>query len=275
MIKLKIYSQIFLLSFLVTSCKELKIPFIINFDEVDSKLYPTILYQKTLEELNFLQKEFIELNNNKLNSQLNRFGLTGETSNYTPHRYPGTILTEKQAVDFAVSALIKKNKFTNVFDSLEIVYDSIKSSLLNLDFHGTIYYLWFKPQYYHDYEIINSSICVGVDGDGIFFIDGSWYDDIYIPFKDNYNIDLSIENIIGEKLTHEGDNDHLYDTTISRDLISKPIQKVIFPLIKKNCIEFRLTWKIPIGPKPDILWYLFFDTVFGEIVYISRESIED
>jgi hypothetical protein len=259
---------ILLLLFLV-SCKEINLP-LLNLDEINAKYYPTVLIQKTSDELYLLNMEFHKLNNNKIDTDLNRFGLTGEKG-ILRHQNPRIKLSEKQALNFAVTALIKNSKFTNVYDSLELLSRDYYIRYVHLD--STDCFVNFGTQQYNEYHIINSSIHVGVYGDGIYFINGSWYKDIYIPFHDNYNIDLAIDKILGKSITWDSEFGPPNELIIVRDLISEPIIKVIFPLVKENSIEFRLVWKIPIKHNNFIGWHLYFDTTFGEVVAIIQEFV--
>lgn len=96
-------------------CNRNKSPFSIEIKKKDPN-YPTTLFQKSYEELRKLQIEFKELNNDKICSKLNQFGLTGESDMYRTN--PNIKISEHQAIIIAVSAIIKNNKFTNVSDSL-------------------------------------------------------------------------------------------------------------------------------------------------------------
>jgi hypothetical protein len=261
---------ILLLLAILISCKEIYLPFL-NLDEIDKNNYPTILIQKTPEEFDLLNKEFHQLNNNKINTNLNRFGLTGETGNLASHQNPRIKVSEKQALIFAVTALINNSKFTNVTDSLELLSRRYHIQYLQIDSSKCIVY--FSPQQYHEYEIINTLIRVGVFGDGIYFIDGTWYKDIYIPFNDKFDIDLSVDKIIGKSITWDSEFGPPNELIIVRELISQPITKVIFTLVKENLIEIRFVWKIPIMHGKSVGWHLYFDTTFGEVVAIIQEFV--
>ena len=257
---------ILLLSFLI-SCKEINLP-LLNSDEINAKYYPTVLIQKTSDELYLLNNEYHSLNNNRIDTDLNRFGLTG-TPGIQRHQNPRKKISKRQALNFAVTALIKNSKFTNVSDSLELLSRDCNFRYVNLDCTKCI--VDFAPQQYNEFQIINSSIQVGVYEDGVYSIGGSWYKDIFIPFHDNYNIDLAIDKIVGKSITWDSDIGPPNELIIVRELILEPIIKVIFPLVKENSIEFRMVWEIPIKHYNFIGWHLYFDTTFGEIVAISQE----
>jgi hypothetical protein len=121
---------ILLLLFLI-SCKEINLP-LLNFDEINAKNYPTVLNQKSSDELYLLNIEFHSLNNNIIDTDLNRFGLTGKQG-IQRHQNPRKKISNKQALNFAVTALIKNSKFTNVSDSLELLSRDYYFRYVNLD----------------------------------------------------------------------------------------------------------------------------------------------
>lgn len=251
-----------------SSCRIDRFPFYINGGIVDPN-YPTILKPLTSAELSQLQKEFNELNDHKIQTQLNKYGFTGKWDFSISHPNPDIPLSKSQAINLAIQCIFKNKKFTNVNDTTLFRSSLIHSSKGNIE--GTEWILRFSPQVLKGYEVITNFIAVLLYGDGVYCISGFWYPDIYIPEIDIISIDGAKQIISGQKIIWYDIMGNPVEFIVSDDKIGNNIIKTIYPIIENDLTELRLTWKIPILFDDWVGWHIYVDTMTGEIISTIQE----
>jgi len=150
--KMKFFLLIFkisLLSIIIYNCEMFKSPVSTDDEEIDNN-YPTILYPLSSEILQQLQEEFDKLNNNKICSRLNKYGLTGRYHCFR-NNPKIKISDENIAINYAVSTLVKNNKFTNVMDIISLTSCGFDVSYISDD--RTHWGIIFGHQKYQGYEV--------------------------------------------------------------------------------------------------------------------------
>lgn len=269
--KLRYYSLIFiisLLSILIFNCGKLLSPFFDYEEEIN--YYPTVVHSLSAEELQQLQKEFDRLNNNRICSILNKFGLIGHACSYFYFRKnPKIKITDENiAINYAINTLVKNKKFTNATDSNELVKSGFYVKNVNDD--STLWVIRFGPQKYRGYEVFRAKIVVGLYGDGVYFIDSFWYKDIYIPPIDIISKETARKKVIGRKIIwNEGGGP--IEFTVTENLVEVYIEKIIYPLEKEETIELRVAWRIPIIFGTSMIgWHIYIDTTTGEEIAIIQ-----
>jgi len=266
--KLRYYSLIIvisLLSILISNCGKLISPF---FDyEKEIIYYPTTVHSVSDEELYQLQKEFDVLNNNRISTRLNKYGLTGGGGYYIQNPKI-KIADENIVINYAINTLVKNKKFTNVTDSNELVKNDFRIS--NIKNESTYWKILFNPQKYRGYEVFGSRIAVALYGYGVFYIDGFWYKDIYIPPIDIISKETARKKVIGRKIIwNEGGGP--IEFTVTENLVEVYIEKIIYPLEKEETIELRVAWRIPIIFGTSMIgWHIYIDTTTGEEIAIIQ-----
>ncbi|MFC1553317.1 hypothetical protein ACFL7D_01675 [candidate division KSB1 bacterium] len=236
-------------------------------DSVDF-VYPKAISALSSEELEKLQTEFDILNNNKIRSRLNKFGLTGR--DFALRDNPGIVISEDKAIEIAINTLIKNSKFTNVQNSLELEKCGYEIRYSNDE--KTHWGVYFRRQNYHGLEVIGARIQVLLYGDGVFNIDGFWYKDINIPRIDKISADEAGELSVGRKIrwhSHSGEELFIVDKSDIMDIT----EKVIYPFKKENSIELHVCWKVPIWFESMIGWSLYVDTTTGDIISKTQHFI--
>jgi hypothetical protein len=254
---------LFLVFLIFTWCNKNKNP-IYNSEKVNIYPgYPTTLYPLSESELNALQAEFDSLNNNRICTYLDEYGLT-RNGRYC-RTFNNTKISQDSALDIAVNTVLRNSKFTNVKDRLLLIENGYTIRVNSSD--SSKWEIRFNPQHYEGLEIPFSWINVIISGHEPYSITGHWYSNILIPQHDNFNIEEAKQKILEEKIVWYGIDGKPRDYYISKNSILEPINKAIFPLRKENLIELRVTWKIPIDFGGFTGWYIYFDSITGEIVF--------
>ncbi len=267
---IKYYSiclSILLFTIIINSCERDWSP--ISIKEIDPN-YPTTLYPLITEEWQQLQDEFDVLNDYKILTKLNQYGFTGGEYDYSKrHPNPHIKLTENEALQIAISTIVKNKEFTNVTDSTTAM-SCVRSARSGLFGDSTNWSVYIDPQKYNGYEVLFSWIDVRLYGDGVYSLSGFWYNNIYIPPDDNVSSKLAKILVLGQKLIWSGAVGDIHEFIVTESTIGDEIDKVIVPIRKEEKIELRVTWQIPIMFYDWIGWYLYVDTTDGEIV-IKRQ----
>ena len=224
--------------------------------------YATVLNAISNDQLVKLQEEFDILNNKKIGTRLDRFGLTGFTM--VNHNSTGKSINDTNlVVQMAKSSLVKNAKFTNVYNE----------SMLSVNrFFSTPQLSWkiiFNQQIYKGLPVKDTEISLWLDSVGVYRIDNHFYNNIYIPQKDSYPEALARRSLIGKQIMfyNFAGQEKIY--TVSDSSFSDiPSQKVIVPVQSNSKIKFRITWEINIG-KP-ALWKIYIDTTTGEEIRVFQ-----
>jgi hypothetical protein len=231
--------------------------------------YPTVLSPIDSTELQALQQEFDELNNYSIRTKLNAFGLP-ESWNYTiAHPNPAIKLTEGEAFQIAKTCISKNSKFINVTDINEITQNKAWHIGQNND--STAWEFRFGPQKFGEYEVARSWLTVNLYADGVYHLSSTWYPDVYIPTAINFDKAAAKKEVIGEKIIWYGFDGSPNEFIVSKNSITEPVIKSIYPLKVEDSIQLRATWKIPILHSSFIGWHIYVDVMSGEIVKIVQE----
>jgi len=206
------------------------------------------------------------LNNNKICTNLDEYGLT-RNGRYC-RTFDNTKISQDSALDIAVNTVLINSKFTNVKDSLLLIENGYAIRVNSSD--SSKWEIRFNPQHYEGFEIPFSWINVIVSGHGPYSITGHWYSNIYIPEDDNFSKEDAKQGILGEKIVWHGIDGKPNDYYINEYSISGPVKKAIFPLRYERSIELRVTWKIPIDFGGFTGWYIYFDSITGDIIFTEQ-----
>lgn len=259
--KVMILLNTILLASIFIGCKD----YITSYEKLDELNYPTVLHSLSESQVQQLQKEFDNLNNNKICSQINNYGFLEAEICSGPSFNDG--ISEDDAKLIAASCLVENSKFTNTNNKNDLLQNVHQVIKINED--GSKWKVTFGPQKYNDCEIPFSFITVWITGEEVYEIDGHWYSNAYIPHKFKYQQEEAKEKIVGEKITWFGFGTH--ELTITEEVIEENITKAIVPIENEDNITLHLTWKIPILYSDFIGWHVYFDVMTGEIVNITQE----
>jgi len=236
------------------------------FDEEESdEIYPTVIYALADSELTILQNGFDDLNDNKIETRLDQFGLT--SSMYVSHTVSDNSLTDTNTVlQMAKAALIKNSKYTNITGKSKLSVDRVYS-------HSNIgWRVRYNEQVYEGLKVLKTKIEVFLDANGVYRIDNHFYKDIMIPDRDMYSDSEARVLLIGKEIEFYCWSLLTYTVTTS-SFSDKSSQKVIVPVQTDTQIEFRVTWEIFVGVEDGFGWYIYIDTTTGEEVLMMQTFI--
>lgn len=258
-----IFVLFFLVVFVLNMCNEKDT---VAPEEEINLNYPTVINALPDSEIVQLQNKFDSLTNSQACTELNQYGFTDNHSFCRAFRT--NHVSQDSAFKIAAAFLLKFSEFTNVKDSIELF--SSHRHIVYLENRG--WHIVLGPQIYHGYEVIFAWIYIIVSGDQVYYIDNHWYSDIYIPKKFKIDKESAKKRLIGEKITFYGEAGNPLEFVITNESISDSMTTAIYPLDKKDSIELRVTWKIPIlFSKDDIGWHVCVDVMTGEIVLTIQE----
>jgi len=260
---------------------------VFNFDE-DALIYPTKITPYEMDELIALNDEYQSENEN-ICSTLNRYGLTGFSdilfegeSSPCIGREPVRIeLTEPDTLlSLAVETVVKNGKYTGVSepDDLSLLeMEPLRGCIIcegpDIDSKVIEWKFVFDAQQINGLEVYDSSITVIVDAKGVNRIWGNWYSEPYIPARANYLPDEIVENIDGQTIRWEEENE-VYEHTIEADQITLPEEKTIIPFENEesDLLELRAGWKIEIQDEevPFGGWVVIGDKIDGRILKVDK-----
>jgi len=230
--------------------------------------YPATLFPLPPDTLAQLQTQFEILNDHKICTGLNKYGWTGHDC--CRRSNPGIrIAGETDAMWCAVHTLIKNSRFTNVKDSIALMSAVPRVTCISDD--STHWGIRFGAQRYHGMEVRNTGITVSLYGDGVFNIDGFWYDDFYIPPEEAVDRDMAACMVTGKEIEWSGIGGEPHLFTVTGKSVGNDIQKVISPLLLEDAIELRIAWKIPILFDSFTGWHIYMDVMTGEILETVQE----
>ena len=236
--------------------------------EIDPN-YPTTIYPLSDAEWQILQTELDSLNDSKLCTNLNAYGFTEKQNYFAVHPNPNIKITKAEALQIALDCLNKNKKFTNISDTSAISKNIVTISPTNTD--STCWVIRFGNQSYHGYEILKSHVSVVTFGDGVYYILGCWYLDIFIPSIENVDIEQAKSLVTGESIIWAGYNGEPHEFIVTEESIIDSIVKVIYPVETDSSLELRVTWKIPIRFLDFAGWHIYLDTSTGDIITIIQE----
>lgn len=235
--------------------------FILNIVQSPStQNYPTILYPLTESELATARSTLDSINNTQIAVSLDKYGLLDWSG--LVNRGQSTIQDVNVAISMAKSSLSKFNKFSNITDTVSLViYSATKGHGSNL---WSDWSIGFENQVYQDLFVEKTGIFILVHED-VRQIMGHHFTDIFIPTEDIIDKELVTMSIDGYLIEYEcwGPAEDVVD---SDDINNVEIETVIFPIEVNESLEFRVTYKIPIG----ISWHIFIDVITGEIIEILQ-----
>lgn len=259
----------FMLTLLLTGCHALFSPEKHTGDSGDRD-YPRTLVPLQPAELEQLQESFNRLNDGKILTRLNPYGLTGEVDHGSARRAnPGIPVTEPEAAQLAVRAVLRNAQFTNAADSLYLVNHIQDIRLVRDD--STEWLVRFEGQRYQGYPVRDTRISVWTYGDGAWAIRGFWYADLVLP---EYPVIGEAEarwRVIGKRLVWHGFGGEPHEFLVTPADIGAPIEAVVMPLETGESIELRVTWKIPVIFESFIGWHCYVDVITGELLEIVQE----
>ncbi len=224
--------------------------------------YPTVLFPLPQSELLKLKAEFDSLNDTKIQSELNEYGLIKTCG--LLDRGQSTITDTNIVVSKAKSAVWKFRKFTNVIDTnLLIVTEATRSS------SGLFTDWWIHlKQPYKSLMIDAMEISLLVHQDVVQMY-GHTYKNVFIPIHDLITIERAIKSLLGYEIEYYCKTKEKFIISIEAVFIDQ-VSMVIYPKKSSNKIELRVAWKIPIGSGRYPHWNFYIDVLTGEIVYIHQ-----
>lgn len=232
-------------------------------------------------DLQILQQAYTTLNDGQLYAtQLDSFGditrdgmvWRGLAEDICPSEETLMIARAKEAV-------LKFSDFTYVSDTilLEVGFsDGFWSDSGQCEGQPDLVYrgwsIHFNNQVYKQLEVLNTSIQVGLHSEGVYWIEGHWYPEITIPDCDSVSCNKAKEMIVGTEITWYGYGGDPNVFTVEEISITDSEEKVVLPFRTSDCIELRVAWRLGIdylsGDRPS--WYIYVDTITGEIIWIEQ-----
>jgi len=225
--------------------------------------YPTVLKKLSATELAAKQNELTQFLGIKYTATLDSFGLLGHLSGF--QRGLSNITTADQAISIAKNTLLHFKDFTNVSDtSLLTVYEAT-----NYNPSPTNHSDWvviFNNQSYKNLEVWRTEILVLIS-DNLISMDWHHYKDIFIPTEKLISKEGSKALLVGKEISYYCKIPSKFTITEASIYIDS-LSLSVFPLTKKDEVELRVTWKVPIykSLSKEPSWYYFIDVLSGEIV---------
>lgn len=248
-----------------------------QFDEVLPIGYPSKYYILSPDEHQALQEAYTALNDNQLYAtQLDSFGyITRDGMKW--RGLAGDICPADEAlmISRAKEAVAKFRDFTHVTDATDLRVSSSDG------FSGDpgecagqpamVYKGWsvhFHNQVYGQMEVLHTGIDVGLDSEGVYWIEGHWYPEITIPLIPLVSSRQARNSIIGTKITWYGFAGEPHIFTVTSGSITGPAERVVLPFQTGSCIELRVVWRIGVEMSSSLspAWYVYVDTMTGETV---------
>ncbi|MDP1678428.1 MAG: hypothetical protein Q8L88_16345 [Bacteroidota bacterium] len=228
--------------------------------------YPTILRPLAKPFFDSVQKTFQQKLGTSYIAKLDSFGFVGHLDGIT--RGKSNVSDKMIGIAKAKAAILYLKEYTNVYDSsVEVKYAKKTISPGITDWE-----VLFKNQVYAGLEVWDSAILTIVADDFV-LIDGHYYNNIFIPHQNIISREQVKANLLGQK--YEFYCWGPLDTLIITDSLIRieTMEQCIYPLIKKNTVELRVVWKVPIytySGSSSPMWYYFVDILTGEIVAIRQ-----
>lgn len=180
--------------------------------------------------------------------------------------------TEKEIADSAKTAIYTYGHLLNVLDTAEIEIlsittpDDILFEKFNTEYPDSAPPVWVittRQQYYNDLLVRTSFLSIILAPDHVVGIGGHWYDNIYIPAKDNFSEIDAQESLYN--LTIKSGRSEIIPTS---EMTWHEAKKVIVPLRRYNEIELRVCWAL----YPST-WEILVDSQTGEV--IAKINVSD
>ncbi len=238
--------------------------------ENNDQNYPTSFKKLSTDEIKARQKEFEE--GQVTFSLIDSFGFVGWSSedNYEKRKQlHSTIFTDiGELTKLVKQYFVEKSAFTGITNTTQLIPIKTKPSFQ--DYGGTysrtdttnynFLYVDFGNQKIEGLEVINSILTCMATANGVYYIFGHWYPEVYIPSKDQVSVDLAKTVLTGRKLTSYNGWGKELNYTIAEENLTE-YRKIIYPFITKNQLELRVCWEFTPSH-----WLIFMDTTTGEIL---------
>ncbi len=231
----------------------------------NSSGYPTTIAKSNESEANAEFNFFESSLGTSIRGKVDTFGFVGHLGLLSRGR--SSISDAAQAIMVAKLALLAVSSRTCVFDpSLIEVKSAHRYDSGPLSFSD--WEIQFKSQTYKGLEVWNSEILVLV-ADDLIQLDGHWYKDVIIPADNTISKEQAKTALVGSVIQYYARGGPEVFTVVDSIIHLDSIKQSIYPLIKSDCLELRVVWKVPIGS----WWYYFVDIVSGEKVALKQRFI--
>ena len=250
---------------LLTGCSDGQIGPEVEGDLYLTRNYPYTIYAKTPDEVAQLQDEFNKLNNGRICTELDAFGLTGHTDPCIPDNPVMVISDQTEIIQIAKATLLKNAASTNVTDTSQLHIRQI----MTIDESPIRQKITFDDQVYHGYPVDRSDIVVFYYGDHVYRIGGYWYHDIPMPGNLRLSVTEAQQNLIS--LQFDFYCWYPVKIMIARGMIIDSLTaKYIFPIKNEKSIELRFTYRfaVSLGQLKIPEFYIFVNAFTDQIIEI-------
>jgi len=228
--------------------------------------YPYILKPLSQTQLSSLRSEFATSNKN-ICTQLNEFGLTEDKSDCGGW-VTISITDEASIIELAKNWLAQNSEFTGVPKSKvsDIVIDRISSNkkVIGLQISFPV------PQLYNGLPVEGDIAIpkVFANAKGISRVSGHWFPEITVPLEPKISETSAKNKLNGRTFTYSDVVGSPRDYRVEQKDLSNVARKVIFVRKSSQGLEFRLSWKIPVGQ--ELSWTVYIDAITGEELKVTQ-----
>ena len=232
--------------------------------------YPTTYHKIGQTGNDSLMSLFVAVNGNDVCIEFDEFG----RSIYPGCRdyVPLDIISDSSKIEsIAKSFMIKNSLFTGITDTtdLEVFSKGIASKRYPIQ---RIWKVSVSDQLINGIKVLYSSVEVYINSEGVIGTGGTRHLNVMAPLIDNYSGSDAKKMIIGQTIPYRSSNGQTGFSTI-RGKIQDEYEKYILPVYIGDELQLRVVYKLMV--EDPLKWFVYFDSITGEIVHsFHLDSIE-
>ncbi len=240
----------------------------------DAAEYPYILKPLSQTQLSGLHSEF-EASNKNICAQINEYGFTEFKSGCFGETIIKVEITDETSIiEMVKNWLVQNSKFTGITKKSDAIVERvvklegcIKCEALNFDRKVIGLRIDFRGQIYNGLPVEGDigSLTVFANAKGISRIDGYWFPKIIVPLEPKISEASTKSKLNGRIFTYSDFAGNPVNYRVEQKDLSNVAYKVVFVKKSSQGLEFRLAWKIPVGP-----WTVYIDAVTGEELKVDQ-----
>jgi hypothetical protein len=220
--------------------------------------YPTTLYPLSEQTLDSLRAVYAAQNPG-VYVNLNEYGFPRSLRLSRKCGLPESVDVEG-LIARAKAAIAANWQFSGVSDSSTLDLQSY--SLAQRRFIA----VWFGPQTYEGLLVLYTQVGVWMDSIGLLSMDGNYYREICIPQSAVVSAAEAGDSIVGLQINYYDSHGAPHTFVVTSESFRGEPYRVVFPRELVGAIELRVAWLIGVGPSESAWWYVYVDTMDGELL---------
>jgi hypothetical protein len=197
-------------------------------------------------------------------SDLNEYGFPRESWIMRRRGVPASAGVEELAAQ-AKAAIVANAQFTGVTDSSTLELASYDLSELRESITCR-----FGPQIYEGLMVLYTHIYATIDSVGTLALDGNYHREICIPESAAVSAAEAQASILGLEIVYYVGVNRSRTFVVTAESFGGEPYKVIFSHELPGAIELRVAWLVPVGPAGQTWWYVYVDTMDGELIEVEQ-----